>query len=297
MSVLSRPQGTPERVWSVIAGLQALGGEATRDDFGALINPGFTRAGAMIKAEPTLANDTPGVAGALGLITREGSQVRLVDPDLLATPAAYANRVHAVLCQAEGTDPNRIILEAYAWLVAECARSRDLGWIFEVGQREFADRINAGLTGEDEDGRLMNSTKVTSWRRWLRFLGLGSAMPERTNDFPSPAGRLGVELALSGLTPGTVLPADEFLKLVAVRCPYLDRGRLYLQACERVGFLPPARLLSPLLSCGLRDLAADGVLALNLSGDAGDAVSLAGDPVAFEASFNSVVYRGGEEFQ
>jgi hypothetical protein len=292
MSVLSQPQGTPERVWSIIGGLSALGGELDRNEFVDLLNPGYMRAGEPVKAAATLASNATGVASALGLYERDGAKVRLSAADQVQSPAAFADHVHDILTRCDENDLNRVIFEAYAWLVAESARLRDLGWLFEVGQEEFADRVDAGLEGRDDDGRLMNSTKITPWRRWLRYLGLGEPMPDRTADFPSPARRIAIELGRAGLAPGTTVAADEFLRLVAARCPYLDRGRLFLQACQRIGFTPTIRTLSPLLSCGLRDLEADGVLALTATGDAADNFSVAGDPVAFGASFNAVTLLG-----
>lgn len=296
MSVLSSPQGTPERVWSLIGALNALGGEASREDFSALLNPGYMRGGDLVKADPALAADATGAAGALGLFERAGSQVRLPDGERPLTPSQLADRAHDVLCQAKADDADRVILEAYAWLVATSAQRQDINWMFDVGQKEFADMVDAGLIGDDKGGRLMNSTKITPWRRWLRFLGLGAPMPDGTIDFPTPATRIALELKRAGVREGTTLPAEEFLWLLARRCPYLDRGRLFVQACERIGFTPPPRGLSALLSCGLRDLQADGVISLNLSGDAADSVSLIGDPVAFGMTFNSVtILARGEQ--
>lgn len=291
MSVLSRPQGTPERVWSLVGGLGALGADLPRDEFVALLNPGYMRGGNPIKAVPSLANDGPGVAYALGLVGREGARARLVVEARPGDVIAFADEIHDILCGAQTGNLNGVILEAYAWLVAESHRRQDLGWIFQVGRDEFADMIDSGLAGQDddEDGRLMNTTKVPAWRRWLRFLGLGIPMPATFIDFPSPARRIAIELRRAGLAPGTTMPAEDFLRFVAGRCPYLDRGRLFVQACQRIGHSGSARALSAALSCGLRDLDADGTISLRLSGDAGDGLSLSADPSMQQATFNSVV--------
>lgn len=291
MSVLSRPQGYPERVWSLVGGLEALSAGLPRDDLVSLINPGPTRGGIVQKAAPNLASDGLGVAYALGVVDREGGQARLATERRAGNAAGFADQVYDILCGADGSDLNGVILEAYAWLVAESHRRQDIGWLFDLGQKEFAEMVDAGLAGRhDEDGgRLMNTTKAPAWRRWLRFLGLGVPMPVGPPDFPSPAHRIAVELARANVEPGVTFSAEEFIGLVAQRCPFLDRGRLFVQACKRIGHAPKPRALSAILSCGLRDLEGEGVISLRLSGDAANGLSLSADPAAVQATFNSVV--------
>ena len=170
------------------------------------------------------------------------------------------------------------ILEAYSWLAAESDRQGGLGWLYDLGREQFADNANAALVGEDDDGRLMNTTKVVAWRRWLAFMGLGVLIPiPNTPDFPTPTARLARELERAAISPGTVMPAEQFLTLLAGRMPYLDRGRLFAQACQRIGHTPSTRRLSPLLSVALRDLHDDGTLKLTLSGDASTHIQLVPD--------------------
>ena len=289
MSLLSRPQGTPERVWSLVAGLDALGGDLPHEDFLALINPGFTRGGALARAETSLAGDALGATYALGIAEREGPRVRLKIPEDGGSLLAFADKVHDVLCTASPDDLNSVILQAYAWLAAESHRRQDLGWLYEAGREAFADMVDTALVGQDEDGRLMNTTKVPAWRRWLRFLGLSVPMPLSLIDFPSPARRVRIELRRAGTEIGAAMPAEEFLQRVGQRCPYLDRGRLFVQAAQRIGHAASLRTLSPVLSCALRDLEAEGVIELQLSGDASDTLSLAGDPSIGSTTFNAVL--------
>ena len=68
MSVLSSPQGTPERVWSLVAGLVALGGETDRETFDALLNPGYVKDGEQVRAKDTLAANALGAASSLGVV-------------------------------------------------------------------------------------------------------------------------------------------------------------------------------------------------------------------------------------
>ncbi|MES3100515.1 hypothetical protein [Sphingomonas faeni] len=240
-----------------------------------------------MKASPLLAADGPGAASALGLVESDRRTVRSVDGSAVGGFADFADLVHDRLCAVQPGDVNAVVLDAYAWVAAESDRSGGLGWIYEAGRDEFADRANAALVGEDDDGRLMNTTKVPAWRRWLRFMGLGQAMPDML-DYPSPASRLAIELRRSG-SGGSTMDSNSFLQVVATRCPYLDRGRLFNQACRRIGHTPSTGRLSPLLSGALRDLHDEGALTLQLAGDSAGAVLLSAEPTHSMGSFTSVM--------
>jgi hypothetical protein len=70
VTVLGSPQGTPERVWSLVAGLAALGGETDRQTFDALLNPGYMKDGVSVRANDILAANALGAASSLGLSKR-----------------------------------------------------------------------------------------------------------------------------------------------------------------------------------------------------------------------------------
>jgi hypothetical protein len=289
MSVLSSPQGTPERVWSLVAGLQALGGETDRAAFDALINPGYVKDGAEIRAKDTLAANALGAASSLGLVQSGRDKAVLGEGVAIANYAALADHVHDRLAALPSANSDCAILDAYAWVAAESDRQKGLGWIYEWGRDQFADEANKSLVGEDEDGRLMNTTKVVPWRRWLNFLGLGATLPlANTPDFPTPTLRIARELERAGIEPGSELTAEAFLTLLAGRMPYLDRGRLFIQACQRIGHQSLQRQLSPLLSVALRDLHDDDTVKLRLSGDASTHVRLAPDPAHAMQAFTAV---------
>lgn len=291
MSVLSRPQGTPERVWSVVRGLTSLGGVLEREAFERLLNPGFQRDGTLVKANPTLAADGPGAATALGLVEIGRQEARSVEGVAVGSISDFADLIHDRLCVVAPGDTNAVILDAFAWLGAESDRTRGLGWIYEMGREEFADSANHALIGEDDDGRLMNATKVVAWRRWLRFIGLGQPVPDLV-DYPTASNRLARELQREG-APNALLDAEAFLQIVARRCPYLDRGRIFLQACRRIGHTPSANRLSPLLSGTLRDLHDDGTITLTLAGDSTGAVLLSPEPTHAIGAFTSVAVLPG----
>jgi hypothetical protein len=288
MSVLSSPQGTPERVWSLVAGLAALGGECDRPTFDALLNPGYMKDGVLVRAKDNLAANALGAASSLGLVEARRDKAVLAASLNPGDASAFADYVHDRLSSLKPGETDSAILEAYSWLAAESDRQGGLGWIYDIGREQFADDANAALVGED-DGRLINTTKVVAWRRWLAFVGLGVPLPiSNTPDFPTPTPRLARELERAGISPGTVMPAEQFLTLLAGRMPYLDRGRLFAQACQRIGYTPSGRRLSPLLSVALRDLHDDGTLKLTLSGDASTHIQLAEDHAQSIDAFTAV---------
>lgn len=284
MSLLSNPQGTPERVWSLVAGLAAIGKSASRETYDGLLNPGYLKDGVENRAKDTLAANAHGAALSLKLVEAGRDEARL----LIESPsdfAAFADHVHDHLAKLSTGDPDAPILETYAWIVADSDRNRGTHWIYQSGREEFADRANSALLGEDEDGKPMNTTKLVPCRRWLAFLGLGISLPlDGVPDLPLPIERISRELNRSDFSPNTVMDADDFVSWIARRMPYLDRGRLFIQACQRIDHVPAAGRLSPLLSAALRDLHDQGVIQFVLSGDAVDRVRLTEESThAFDA--------------
>lgn len=294
MSVLARPQGLPERVWSLVAGLSAIGGRADRATFEALINPGFVKDGNLIQSNAKLAGDTLGAASSLGLVAYDKAEASLLLGQALASAGDLADHLHDHLLRLPPEDTNKVLLEAYAWIVAESDRTGDLCWIYDLDRKVFADCANEALTGEDEDGRPMNEFKAVAWRRWLLFLGLGIPLPlSSAPDFPSPAPRILRELHRAGLDDSAERSAQDFLGFLAKRMPYLDGGKLFAQACERIKHVPRPRSLSPLLSAALRDLHDEGSVILRPRGDSSDAVRLTDDPTHPVQTFNTVIVNKG----
>lgn len=289
MSILSNPQGTPERVWSLVSGLGALGGKLPRSEFSSILNPGYFAGGLAIAAQPANAANGTGAATALELVKRNGNEIELNrDAGELNTTSQFSDYVHDFVCSRDAGNIESVIAEAYAWLVVESHARRDLGWLYELGANEFADQVDAGLVGEDDDGRLMNPTKVTAWRRWLLFMGLSVKLPSAIVDYPMPAKRIEIELRRANVGQSTSMPAGSFVDLLASRCPYLDRGRLFQQACARKGYTADRRTLSAVLSNALRELNAEGKILLKLSRDTADAISLCPDPTTRSVSFDEV---------
>lgn len=294
MSVLSNPQGTPERVWSLVGGLSALGGTTDRQSFDRLINPGFEKDGLSVRTDSKLAGNALGAASSMKLVDANREQAVLAEGFSLESASDFADCLHDHLLAGKASESDRVLLEGYAWIAAESDRRGDLAWIYEMTAAEFADFANTGLVGEDEDGKPMNSTKAVAWRRWLSFLGLGVALPLPAVDYPSPAARIAREIERAKLSTEQPLTADAFIELLATRMPYLDRGKLYRQACERIGHQARDRRLSPLLSAGLRDLHDEGVIRMQARGDSAGAVALSDDRDHAIQTFN-LVFTGERE--
>jgi hypothetical protein len=289
MSLLSSPQGTPERVWSLVAGLSALGGTSSRGAYDDLLNPGFERDGAEVKAKATLAADAHNAALSLGLVEIDRNQVSLAVP-LPSDFAGFADLLHDRLAALEADSADTVILGGFAWMAAESDRQGGVEWIYQMGRDAFADQANTGLSGKE-----MNPTRLPAWRRWLAFLGLGVTMPHDRNapDYPSPSSRMVRELERSELRVEAQLGANEFVALLARRMPYLDRGRLFNQACQRISHAPIGARLSPLLSSALRELHDDETIRLMPSGDAAERVRLTEDAAHPIDTFTTVTLFPG----
>lgn len=292
MSVLSSPQGSPERVWSLLAGLQALGGRAERALIDGLFNPGYVVNGQSVIVENTLVGNTHGAATSLGFLSLEGREA-VLDPALTASTAdEFADSVHDRLIALADADEDATLLKTYAWLAVECDRLQGVGWIFEARREDLADQASKALGGHGEDGRSMNSTKWVAWRRWMAFLGLSSRQPfANVQDLPDPTRRLLREIAREGLPKGSRLQADEFLQIVGRRMPYLDRGRLFTKHADALGHAPPPRRVSPLLSFALNQLHVDGEISLQVSGDSAGVFKLSGAEGLVPAAFDAVTLR------
>lgn len=277
MSLLSSTSGTPERVWSLVNLLDAHEGVLARDEIVAWLSPPFLQGGQTrpISGEPD--GQALGAATSLGLVRREAGNYRLEHPPARSYPA-FADEVHDRLTGVDASDPDFVVLEAFAFVASEIERRQSTAWLGTSAQ-EFADAVEHAIGGVEEgtNERRFNSTKIAPWRRWIMLLGLGVELPGAIGFYPYVAERLLRELRRAGLPTGVALPAAELLAAVAKRMPYLDGGALFLDLCRRTGLRLPARRLTRLLSVALRDLHDEGALVLGVRGDASDLFELAPD--------------------
>jgi hypothetical protein len=297
MSLLSSTQGTPERVWSLVSLLAGNHGEMTRIEAEAWLNPGFLSAGTVVSEKQSAFAQVLGAATSLGAIEVEADTLRLATSLHPECFVGFCDWVHDRLSRLDSATKDAVVLETFAWVAVESDRKGGTGWISEETSSTFADAADRALPeGEDDDGgRRMNTTKLSAWRRWLFCLGLMTPLPlpsQQQPHHPLVDGRLARELERAGVERGKKISAGDLLAVLAVRMPYLDGGRIYVQTMRRIGHAPASRRLSPVLSAALRNLHDEGVIELQRPGDSGDLVHLSADqPYRFE-SFQSVVIRG-----
>jgi hypothetical protein len=295
MSILSSTQGTPERVWSLIVALSAGGGTLQRSEAADLLNPRFIQDGQIVQDEGF--NQTLGAATSLGVV-----QVDEVDKAILRLNSSclandyitFGDWVHDRFISLNSGEKDAVLLQTYAWIAVESHRQNSVRWIQEWTSSDFADAADKALPeGTDDDGnRRINTTKLPSWRRWLICLGLLVPMPLSIQAHPAAAARATRELKNAEIQRGTEIPADEFLKVLNARLPYLDGGRMFLEAAKRLEYVPSPRQLSPLLSATLRNLDDEKVIELLIRGDAGNVVRLS-EATHKVQSFHAVVVSRG----
>lgn len=292
MSLLSSTQGTPERVWSLVALLAVNDGTLLRSDALAWLNPGFTEGGRVVSEKPTTFAQVLGAATSLGAVEAEGDYLRLAPNFPAGDFEAFCDGVHDRLAALDSAAKDAVVLETFAWLAAESDRRGGTAWVAEETATALADAADKALPpGEDDDGaRRINATKLPPWRRWLESLGLMVALPQGSSQ-PMVDHRLTQELHRASLKGGERLEADAFLALVARRLPYLDGGSLFAAAARRIRHAPAPRRLSPILSAALRDLHDEGVIELQRLGDSGSLVNLAKDASHPFEAFEAVIVK------
>ena len=299
MSLLSDTQGTPERVWSLLRLLGATGGAASFADINAWMNP-EVRGGPADRDSQGALRQTIGAAVSLGFVEIAGRNQYRLTADLPQSLGGFADLVHGRLASAGSDDADSVMFEAYGAAVALTEKHGGTTWIGRT-RTDVAGEIDHALRpAEDRDGeRRFNSTKFAPWVRWMTFLGLGYDVPVaggRTAFFPYPAERLSRELTAltEDLLPGREHETDTALPLLSRRMPYLDGGRFFLDAAERLAVSLPPRNLTRVLSGALRDLHDDDRLRLAILGDTASAYTLGRDPAHPLRAFRTILIRAPE---
>src|SRR5690348_2795759 len=135
MSLLSATQGSPERVWSVLRLLASHGGSLARDDMVAWLNPEFERVDAGVSRQPTAVTQTLDAARGLQLITTDAGVCALTCADPPESFAEFSDFIHGRLSSAAPNDPDRVILEALAWVVLAVERENGFGWLAPLSRK------------------------------------------------------------------------------------------------------------------------------------------------------------------
>lgn len=293
MALLSATQGTPERVWSLLTILAAHDASMERQVLTSWLNPRFIEGGQVAKEEKTAVDQTIQAAHGLRLVdSSQRNQVRLLVGDVPEDQNAFADLVHEKLIALPADEADAVLLEAFAWQVIQVELVGSTRWIDDWTNEQFADQANAALSPPGWTGeRRFNSTKRAPWRRWMEFLSLSTSLPSGHN-YPYVTSRVERELHRGDLPVGQEVPAEEFMKMVANRLPYLDGGRIFSEYAARLSYSSAPRSVSRVLSTALRDLQEDGVITLVLHGDSSDNYTLASDAFSRTRSFGTVVIHG-----
>ncbi len=264
MSVLSIPGVTPAQLFALSSLLRASAGRLHEES--AVTWLAMTPESAATGKKDDRAREVIRLAEQLGMLEK-------VDAELVArgtlpnTRREWAATAHALFRESKSDDPDALLLRVYAWFVL-AVEARGRASIVNRTVDEVADAIEAELNPDrgPKAPRLFNTTKLTSWRRWMSYLGLGwEDLPGLKGFLPDPSSRLVEELpAMFGRR--RELPAEEFLARAAEAMPYLDGGPLFEDARKALR-VPPLTTLSSVLSAALRALDAEGAIRLSVTGD------------------------------
>lgn len=214
--------------------------------------------------------------------------------ELPATRRHLALHVHAHLRNLPATDPDAVLLRAYAWC-AGFVEAHGTAKMVDMGSGDMAREISASLgrTAEADDDKAFNPTKLPAWKDWMVFLGLGwNELPGARGFVPDPSRRIAEELPT--LTLGHQrMEGGDFMLAISKSLPYLDGGDLFTEACQTRGIHPPKGQVSRLLSDALRTLDELGFLKLIVEGDAKTGVGLYRDPLSNVHFFSHVEFPQG----
>lgn len=298
MSLLSSTQGTPERVWSLVSLIAASDGQIDRSEASDWLNPGFIKDQQKVVEKSDAFGQVQGAATAIGAVVAEGKLLTLNPRCPTTDMAAFADWCHDQLCGLSSDEKDAVILETYAWVATRSFELRETRWFAVMPREEFADAADRALPDDkDDDGeRRINKSKLASWRRWLRFLGLMEELPlSVAKSQPSSTLRLAKVIEKSSLPRDTEIPADTFVAALRSAMPYLDGGRMFSESMRRQGVTADPKVLSPILSSALRDLHDAGTIELGVLGDLSSYLTMTGDGNHRVSDFHVVTIRGAAQ--
>jgi hypothetical protein len=295
MSLLSTPTGRPERVFSLLALVRALGGRVSASDAREWLAPQYRGGEATGSGDDVRGSKTGDRVREVFRVARDLTFLEADKDDwvstreLPATRTDFAREVHAHLRKLPANDPDAVLLRAFAW----CAAYSEVHGIYSLISKsagEFAADVAAALgrSAEGDDDRSFNTTKLSAWKDWMSFLGLGwNDLPGQPGFLPDPSTRFEEELMFL-VSPGARIDAKSFVEGIGRTFPYLDGGLLFDEACSTGLTRPPVGQLSRLLSQTLRMLEDRQILRLDMEGDAKDGIALHPDPVAGAKTFSYI---------
>lgn len=294
MSMLSSTQGTSERVWSLIALLREYDGKISRADAAAWLNPAFVKDGQTIGEKSGTFAQVQGAATSMGAVSLVGQELQLNPACEADTYDKFADWLYRQLTELPSQEKDALFLELFAWIMCESAKRQTSGWLFGMTNPEFADRAEAVLpSGADSDVESrMNATKVPFVRRWLVFLGLMEELRANPSFEINMARRLRREISRLDFEREAPIDAEGFLRIIRQTMPFIDGGRMYVEAARRINFTPDPWQISPILSEALRDLHDDGTLELKVLGDLSSNLRLHPNATHKVSAFYAVAIKG-----
>lgn len=294
MALLSATQGTPERLWAIVSIIAAHGGSMSRGDLQHWLKPrpGGRADEARDDKDRGLVNQAVQAASGLGLVKSQQDQIELQVGSLPSDIGGFADLVHALLAEQPAGAPDGDLFDAFACAAVQTEKLGNRQWFSDWTATQIADLLTSALAPRaiETDDQRFNSSRPPTWKRWLEFVGLAETLMPRTT-LLSATVRLERAIVASDLPKGEALGADEFLAWVATAMPYLDNGKLFVAAANRMGFAK-SPFLSRLLSAALRDLHEDGAIRLERPrGDGQVSVRLAADQFSDVQGFNAILLR------
>ena len=124
--------------------------------------------------------------------------------------------------------------------------------------------FNRDLFGENKPNNRLNQTKITAFRRWYAFIGLGWFDNENTFR-PNP--RLRIERNLMEIFKiSTELSSNEFISALSRVCPELDGGSIFNEVTPG-NYDPQGQQVSIAVACAICDLDSDNIISIDFSRD------------------------------
>jgi hypothetical protein len=146
------------------------------------------------------------------------------------------------------------------------AIAQDDDWIppDSAARKDLCTRFNEALLGHIERANPLNDTKLGHYLRWYPYVGMGWRDPARCF-IPDPTERLRRALP-KVFGDAWRLDAAPFMSALALACPELDGGALFMDAAAD-RFNPAARVCTRALAVALRNLHDENVVRLECPKD------------------------------
>jgi len=283
MSILSSPQGRPERIYSLYRARVVAPVDIATPQLRPFLNPGFTDDGEVVSMKADLLSNVFGAAQVFEL-----SELANSTNETPLTYDAFLDHLHTVLAALPADHLDSVLLRTYAFFVVKSESESSTSWLDDYKQG-IEDQISAALMRRSDDAKAMNPTKFLAWRQWMVALGLMVSNPRpNAMEILDVTRRLRREVLKPGFAEADEMSARDFINRVARAMPYLDGGAFFLEASQSLSLTPKQGIVSRVLSYALQDLHSDGVISLDLRGDQSGICHLKGDDLHERQSFVDV---------